>query len=485
MSTRAPSRRKFFACTDIGNAQRLVFYFGRDFRYVPAWDVFLVWGGTHWKEDPRELLMTRLAKKVVDEIGVEAKATPRTDIKEALDKWRKTSGGRQRLEAAIHLSKSEPGVAVEHEVLDQNAWLLNAQNGTVDLKVGKLRAHSRLDLLTKAIPIKFDTNAKAPVWARFLEQVLPDVDVRVFLQRFLGYCATGTVEERLFVILHGGGRNGKSVFLRLAQKALGKYAGTTMPGLLMAREQEAHPTEVAALCGLRLAVASEIRKGRTFDEEQVKRLTGNDRLSARRMRENPWEFEPTHKLLIAANHKPRVKDASKSFWDRIALIPFDVRISDAKVDRKLIGKLSKELTGILTWMVRGCVDWQKNGLALPETIISATQAYKDAEDRVGRFIKERCVLDRVSRTPQRDLMAAAKRWSEEQNLYNFSAGDLTERLSEVGCRPCRVHGNLAAWEGVKLAAGRNNLTLIPGGGGRKPGGAGGDGGAIPPLPPGI
>jgi putative DNA primase/helicase len=474
-------RRKFFACTDIGNSQRLVHYFGRDFRYVPAWDVFLVWGGTHWKEDRRELAIMRLAKRVVGEIETEAKATPRADVKETLDKWRKTTGGRQRLEAMVHLSKSEPGVAVEHEALDQNLWALNTLNGTVDLKSGKLKAHNRLDLLTRVIPLKFDANAKAPQWERFLAQVLPDVDVRTFLQRFLGYCATGTVEERLFVIFYGGGRNGKSVFLRLAQKALGKYAGTTMPGLLMAREKEAHPTEVAALCGLRLAVASEVKKGRTFDEEQVKRLTGNDRLTARRMREDPWEFEPTHKLLIAANHKPRVKDASKSFWDRIALIPFDIRIDDKKVDRQLIGKLTKELGGILGWMVRGCVDWQKNGLALPETIISATQAYKDAEDRVGRFLKERCAMDVSCKTPQRDLMLAAKRWSEEQNIYSFSANDLTEHLSEIGCRVYRGHGNVPVWEGLKLASVKNNLTLIPGGGGPKSGGQGGRGGPKPPL----
>jgi putative DNA primase/helicase len=349
-------------------------------------------------------------------------------------------------------------VAVSHERLDANAWLLNVKNGILDLRSGELSPHKPTDLITRVADVRFDRRAKADSFKKFLARVLPDEETRLFLQRFIGYSLTGDVGERVFVVCYGGGRNGKSVLLRIIQAMLGKYSTTCAPGLLMARKDEAHPADVADLFGARLAVASEVKKGRTFDEEKVKRITGNDMLKARRMRENFWEFLPTHKIILATNHKPRVADATDSFWDRIALIPFDVRIDDGEVDRSLAERLIKEeLSGILTWAMEGCLAWQKEGLRIPKAIVDATRAYRASQDVVGGFVEDCCRLvvsdDFISTAT---LMAAANKWCVENERFVFNKNDLAEWLSQHNCKNTST-GKIRGWKGIRL----NILPLTP------------------------
>lgn len=445
-------RQPTFDLSDTGNAHRLGYHFADRIKYVEKWQMWIVYTGKVWERDEAGVRMLALGMQMREKIKLELGLVPKLR-KPAIYGWHKQSGATARIRAAIDLAKALPGVTVEHERLDQHPFLLNCKNGTVDLVSGKLRRHDPADLLTKILPWAYDSKAKAPKFEKFLKTVMPNVETRSFLQRFAGYCATGDVSERMFVILHGGGRNGKSVFLRCLQRALGPYATSAAPGLLMAKEQDAHPTEVADLRGVRLAVASEVRKGRVFDEEAVKRLTGNDRLKARFMRENFWEFDPTHKLLIAANHKPRVRDASDSFWDRIALVGFDVRISEAKLDLKLPSKLDEEMQGILAWIVEGCRLWREIGLQPPAVVKQATKEYRESEDVVGKFFNERCVVDLnmppLDMTPTSSLIRAVKIWCENNNLYAFSEKDLVERLRDVGCQPRRTN-EARGWWGVKL-----------------------------------
>lgn len=437
-----------FAGTDDGNAKRLAYYFGSKIRYVPAWRTFLVWTGTHWFQDLDGVKVQGLAKEVAHRIKtVEAEAEQRYAYKEALLTWHKASQARARIEAMIALVKSEPGITVDHRGFDKEPSLLNVQNGTVDLKTGKLRVHDPMDLITKIIPFEYDASAKAGRWDRFLDEVVEDKSTRDFLHTFAGYCATADVSERMLVILYGGGRNGKSVFLRALKTALGEYACAAMPNLLMRRKMEPHPTEVADLFGKRLAIASEVQKGSTFDESQIKRLTGNDPLKARRMQEDPWEFDPTFKLLLAANHKPAVRDASESIWDRFALVPFAVRVT--RVDRKLGEKLKREMSGILGWIVRGAVRWYGGGLALPEGVRQATGKYREEQDMVGRYFTDCTTLNKQYFTPSARLVASAVRWCADQGAYPIQRQDLEERLVELGCvriRTARANG----WRGIGL-----------------------------------
>jgi P4 family phage/plasmid primase-like protien len=483
-----PGPRAKFGNDDVGNAERLVFHYDRQFRYVPTWGEFLTWKGTHWKKDVEGLGIMGLMKSVTLKIREEAKELSRDEDdkraakrKKAIYAWAIQSRSRSRLEAAISLAKSENGVCVDIENLDKNTWLFNCKSGTIDLKTGELRKHEQKDLLTKISPVKFDPGAKAPRWEKWLEQILPSAEIRDYIQRFIGYCLTGEVSERAFVILFGGGRNGKSLLINVLRYVMGPYCGPMAPGLLMAREGEAHPAEVADLFGLRLATSSETKQGRAFDEEQLKRMTGNEELKARLMRENFWSFFPTHKLLMAVNHKPRVKDATESFWDRAALIPFDVRIAKDKVDRDLFQKLKAEGPGILAWMVRGCLEWQKRGLDMPAAVQKATDEYRESEDMVGRFIKERLAFGKGTTKIVIDVGEGVKRtaevkfevtnqfmsltltnWCKKLNLFAPSERTLAERLLAQGAERATHIGAASArgWKGVRVLDQNENTEQL-------------------------
>jgi putative DNA primase/helicase len=443
-----------YALTDTGNTERLVEEFGDRLRFVPSWKEFIIYTGTHWRRDVAEIQVGKFAKKIAVSIGLgkQDEHVENGERKE-LDKWRKKSGSKGKRQAMMDLLKHEEArgwdVAVDHEMLDTDRWALNVANGTLDLRTGALRPHSPLDLIMKYIPIAYNKNARAPRWSRFLREVLPDADVRAFVHRFLGYCLTGDVSERMFVIFLGGGCNGKTAFLNAVEAVLGEYATTAAPSLLVAKENESHPTEIADLFGARLAVTSETRKGATFDEERVKKLTGSDRLKARRMREDFWHFDPTHKLLIASNHKPRVKDASDSFWDRVAIVPFLVRIPKHKIDRALGEKLKEEREGILAWLVEGCRLWREKKLTPPAAVMAATKEYRTDEDIVGNFFDECCVVDKNVFTFTSEIMRVNKAWAEALHLYPISPKELAEKLRSEGCVQSKKNGNMG-WRGIKV-----------------------------------
>lgn len=479
---------KIHDCTEVGNAERLVHHFGEEFRFVPAWGEFLTWSSKHWNRDVEGVEMQRLSKDAIKRIkdearwGIAADSAKAKAHKKSLLAWAKKSASRSTIDSTVKLTKSEPGVVLDHNELDRNNWLLNCSNGTVDLKTGKLRAHRPNDLLTKMSKVRYDPKARCPRWEAFLEQVLPDKGVRDYLQRFIGYCLTGEVSERQFLLLYGTGKNGKSVFLKVLRLIFGPYAGTMEPGLLLARDAEAHPTGVAALFGLRLAIASEVKQGRAFDEEAVKRMTGNDELSARRMREDWWSFWPTHKMIMALNDLPRVRDVTPSFWDRTSVIPFNVRIADDKDDKNLAQKLCQtEGSGIFGWCVRGCLKWQREGLGRSTEVASAVAEYRDQEDTVGRFFEECLSFGRGTTTVEiadkdghvrreqakfevtnADLSRTVKDWCEKYTGgYSFSDRTIGSRLKALGAAHAVNLGpnHVRGWSGVRVRFPRERVAL--------------------------
>ena len=456
-----PLKRPFFTCTDSGNTRRLVHYEGANFKYVTKFGQHIIWRGTHWELDESGGGMLRISQRTVDTIKEDAdvfinkKDATKKDIGigTGLKAWWKASEARARREAMIHLAHGEPGIEVAHTKLDANPWLLGVADGVIDLQTGKMLAPDRKYLLTKKTSYRFVAGAKAKLWEKFLAHVVPDKEIRDFLQRFVGYCLTGMVTERMFLILFGGGKNGKSVFIDTLQELLGPYGTSAAPGLLMSKN-EAHPTEVADLFGIRLAVASEIKKGRVFDEEAVKRLTGNDRLKARKMHENFWEFIPTFKLMLATNHKPQVRDDTPSFWDRLALIPFEVRITEEEDDKRLGQKLKAELPGILNWAIEGCMAWQKDGLKRPAAVMQAVEEYRSNEDTLGKFFEEECRFEPHFETKTTELTTAIRNWCKANNLtYTYREKDLAEKLLENDCVRDRVgpkHSRARGWKGLGL-----------------------------------
>jgi P4 family phage/plasmid primase-like protien len=399
--------------TDLGNSRRLVKLFGAKIRYCYVWGVWLVWDGKRWKED-RTGAIYRLAKKAARSIAAEITDDLDDAEAKALLKWALESESKKRLDAMIALAQSEPGIPVEPHQLDADPWLLNVANGTLDLRSGQLRDHESSDLLTKLSLVAFDPKAEAPQWLKFLGRAMEaDAGRIAYLQRASGYGMTADISEHVLFFLYGTGRNGKGTYLETLLYILGDYATTIDPALITLRMHDDHPTGLTDLDGRRFVPTVEVDDGKRLAESLVKRLTGGDRIKARRMRENFYEFNPTHKFFLAANHKPTIRGTDEGIWSRIKLIPFNVFIPPTERDRRLPQKLRAEASGILNWLVEGCLAWQRDGLNEPAAVAEATSAYRAEMDAVGRFVDECCVVNKEFRVKAQTLYQKYTEWCKE------------------------------------------------------------------------
>ena len=428
----APQRPKTCNLTDMGNGERLVAKYGRSLRYSYAWGKWLVWDGRRWKIDDTGAV-TRCCKNTVRAIHEEAARELDDNHRKAIAKWAQQSEKAERIQSMLKLAQSESGIPILPNELDNHPWKFNCQNGTIDLKTGKLLAHDRRDLITKVSPVVYNPEAKCPSWLSFLATVLDnDSELITYIRRLLGYSLTGVVSEHLLPILHGSGANGKSTFLNTVDAAFGPdYAMTAPPDLLMAKGAT-HPTERADLFGKRFVATVESEEGRRMAESLVKSLTGGDAVRARRMREDYWEFEPSHTIWMATNHKPQIRGNDKGIWRRLKLIPFTVSIPESQQDKRLQEKLLAELPGILTWMVQGCLDWQKHGLGEPLTVQSATNEYRNEQDVVGQFIRERCVAGEQLEAKASEIYREYKDWCDESGERSLNQTRFGSTLSERG-----------------------------------------------------
>jgi putative DNA primase/helicase len=351
----------------------------------------------------------------------------------------------------VSLAKSEPGVAVLPEEMDPDPLLLNAQNGTVDLRTGELREHRREDLITKIVPTGYDPSATAPLFAATLERVLPSVAVREFFQKVCGYSITGEVSEHVLPVVYGTGANGKSTILNALLESAGDYGMQAAPDLLMAK-RGSHPTEVADLFGMRCVVSSETEDGRRLAEALVKVLTGGERVRARRMRQDFWEFEPTHTVFLCTNHKPEIRGTDNAIWRRVRLIPFTETIPPKEQDKKLPEKLRAELPGILTWLIEGCRQWQRVGLQAPDEVRKATGAYKSEMDVIGTFLRDECEVGEGFRATLKDVYSRYEEWCEEGGEKPETKRKFNARLTERGQFRDRRSGpgGLREWHGLQL-----------------------------------
>src|SRR5919107_4489215 len=275
--------------------------------------------------------------------------------------------------------------------MDASPDLLNVLNGTIDLRTGELRPHRREDLITKMAPVEYSQEASAPLWAATLERVLPSPALRAFFKKLCGYALSGDTSEHLLPVLYGIGANGKSTILNALLAAAGSYGMQAAPDLLVAKKG-AHPTEVADLFGMRLVASIEVEDGRRLAESLVKQLTGGDKVRARRMRQDFWQFEPTHKVFMAVNHKPEVRGTDTAIWRRLRLIPFEQTVPPAEQDKQLPQKLEAEMVGILRWALERCLKWPREGLQAPEEVRKATGQYRSEMDVIGAFLQDECKI---------------------------------------------------------------------------------------------
>ena len=423
--------------TDVGNGIRFRYTHCERVRYCHEWQKWLIWDGRRWEPD-RSGRAVMLAKETARGILKEAYAVPKSEENDetykALVKFAAASESKSRLTAMLWAAQSEPGIPVLPEELDCNPWLLNVANGTLDLQTGELREHRRSDLLTKLTPIAFDNAADCPKWLAFLERATGgDVDLQRYLQRLVGYCLTGRTTDHIVPFLFGTGANGKSVFVNTILALMGDdYAMKAPSTLLMAKRGESHPTEQADLFGRRLAACVETEEGRRLAESLVKELSGGDKVRARRMRQDFFEFTPTHKVWIVGNHKPVVAGTDHGVWRRLRLIPFTVTIPADEQDKSLPDKLRTELPGILLWAIAGCLQWQQEGLGEPGAVKAATNTYRCEEDVLAEFLADCCVIAPAGRVGVAELYESYSRWCEANRESPLTKRKFGRRLDDRG-----------------------------------------------------
>jgi putative DNA primase/helicase len=295
----------------------------------------------------------------------------------------------------LALAACEPGVPILPGEMDRDGWLLNVRNGTIDLRTGAFRPYRREDLITCLAPVEFDPEARCPLWDSVLEKIFDrNAEMIGFVQRLFGMSLTADVSEQVLPIFWGSGANGKTTILTAIIEMMGDdYALAAPPGLLVMRRGEAHPTERACLFGKRLVVDMESAEDARLNETLVKQLTGSDQITARRMREDFWTFSPTHKIIMGTNHKPEIRETKHAVWRRLRLVPFTVTIPDDEADKTIPRRLRAEYPGILAWCVRGCLDWQRDGLKPPADVVKATEKYRGEQDALADFFAAECVIN--------------------------------------------------------------------------------------------
>lgn len=318
--------------------------------------------------------------------------------------------------------------------LDADPYLLNCANGTLDLRDRALRPHDPRDRLTKVTTGAYDATADTSLWQTFLATVLPDVDERAYLQRVIGQCVYGRVREHLFPVLIGTGANGKSTAYGALVNALGDYATVINPDLLMARDRGGiGGPETMTLLGTRLVIGSETEDNRRLDEATMKRLTGGDMLTARRLYHDPVTWQPSHQLVYVTNALPKVKGNDPAVWRRLRVVPFDVVVPPEQRDPSLPEQLALHADAILTWAVAGHYDYEDNGgMREPPSVIRATDNYQTDSDAMARFISECCLVSPHMTVASRELYAAWQRWAVSDDAEHLTEKAFAKEMDRLG-----------------------------------------------------
>ena len=434
--------------TDLGNARRLVRRHGENLRYSnqTGW---MFWDGRRWCKDDIGAV-GRYAKDAVRAIYIEAADCLDKDMAERIATHATRSQSDSKIRAMIAQAKTEIEIVVRHEELDRDLWLLNALNGTLNLKTGELQPHKREDLITRLVPAVYDPDAQCPTWLKFLDRITGgNPDLISFLQRAVGYCLTGSTREQCFFVLYGTGANGKSTFLIAVLWLLADYAMQTRTETLLVKRGDQIPNDIARLAGARFVSAVETESGRTLAEGLVKQMTGGDRMTARFLHHEYFDFEPTFKLWLAVNHKPRVVGTDHAIWRRIRLIPFTVTIPESEQDPDLREKLKRELPGILAWAVTGCQLWQDHGLKAPDIIKAATQEYQKDSDVIASFIEECCNTRPDNKVGKAELYSAYTEWCKKSGEYAASKKEFGMRLIEKNFSDGRTDKG-RFWTGIEI-----------------------------------
>jgi putative DNA primase/helicase len=403
-------------------ALRFARQYADELRYVAHWGRWMYWNGTCWRQDDTLSVFDRaraICRRASVQCGDGEKAT-------AVRLAASTT-----VAAVEKLARADRQHAAVVDQWDTDPWLLNTPAGTANLRTGEIHPHQREQYHTKITAASL--GGECPRWLKFLDRITAgNHELQSFLQRVIGYSLTGiTIEHSLF-FCYGTGANGKSVFVRTNTELLGDYAKTAPTSTFTATNTEQHPTDLAGLRGVRFVSATETEEDTRWAEAKIKSLTGGDRIAARFMRQDFFEYVPQFKLFVAGNRKPGLRSVDEAIRRRLHLIPFTVTIPEGERDLRLADKLKAEWPGILRWAIEGCLAWQREGLNPPAVVRNATSDYFAAEDAIGRWLEDRCITGAGYWTPVASLFANWQRWSAQTGEQEGSQKRFTQQLEARG-----------------------------------------------------
>ena len=459
-------------CTHLANAHRIRQYYQGRIWYALGIG-WVLWTGQFWRPDPTSEgalaigFIDELSRKIAAEastITELAMREPDSDRRKGLMQqadivlqWAIQSENERVIAAGLKLSKH--ALLLEHGQLNADLWLLNVQNGTLDLRTGTLRPHQPADLITHLAPVTYNPTAPCPTFERFILEVFSgDNEMVAFIQRAVGWSLTGVVEERALFFLFGEkGKNGKSTLIETLMNLLGTCGETsfgyarkvTADTFMKSRNHDDNQRKAATLAGPRFICTSEVSEEQRLNEQLIKDITGGDTLEARKLYQEAFTFKPQFKAWMYGNHKPEIRGTDDAIWSRVKLIPFEVSFA-GREDTKLPTKLKEELPGILNWALRGCLDWQRQGLNPPTKVKVATQTYREEMDMFGPFIRECCVVSPDASVWAKELRVAYQSWCADNGVKEESQHKLGRYLTSKGLRADMAGGGRVRRIGIGL-----------------------------------
>jgi putative DNA primase/helicase len=453
---------------DYAQAGTLALLFKDRYRWAAHRGTWMAWTGGVWQPVTEQQTATEAAEALRSEYArLLAGCTDKDEVRR-LTVLVNESCMYARVQGALSFLKGWEGFHTDPEQWDADAWALNVRNGVLDLRTGELRPHSPHDLCTKQAPVDLDPAAHSDPWQAHLDQWLPNANIRRQVQRDLGVALVGGTLEEFLPIWYGTGANGKSTTARVLQGTLGDYAKKAAPRLLVRTKHERHPTEIADLCGARLALSVETDEGKGLAEGLVKDLTGGDRKKARFMRGDFFEFGQTFTIVLLVNHKPVITGTDEGIWRRVRLVPWAEAIPKAeeRPQDEVVAELVAEGSAVLNWLLAGLRDWQQEHHWMAEEVRAATATYRAEQDILSGFLGDRCDLGPRFTEGVAETYDSYVAWCQdagEEPVGKLRFGDLL-RQRGITQRP-KGHGGTRHWVGMHLrrrvVTNGDRLSVIP------------------------
>ena len=444
------SQLKVYPLTELGNSERFVDQWANKLKFNHTSGKWHIWTGQYWEEDQKNRIL-QFAKKTVRNIYNEMHAADGKDKKSELFKHAIKSETKAQMQAMLVLAGSAKNMAVIHSDFDVDPYLLNLKNGTYHLRTNEFKEHDPRQLLSKCIDINYDPEAHCYLYEDFCLTVYNNnLELIQFVQRALGLTLCGAHLEEILFFCYGTGKNGKSIFFNILNMVFGDYYQKAPSEMLILKYNDTIPNDIARLPGARFVVAEELPENRTFDENRIKNLTGGDKISARFLHKEFFDFQPTHTLWIYGNHKPNIKGSDEGIWRRICIIPFEVEIpeNERRTHNDLMADFEIEKSGILNWIIQGWKDYQEHGLMVPDIVRMAVKAYRDEQNKVLEFVQESCEIDTVLNVPKSKLFERYLEWCKKLNEYPIAKNKFYKRIEDI--------------EGIKSFIGNSNQKYFQG-----------------------